>query len=62
MWPSFFAAFIAAFPSRLVPGYFFDKETQFWQFEAMWFVTFLALYMLVLYVIQRFVKPAVKSR
>jgi len=61
MRSSFFAALVAAFPARIVPSYFFDKETQFWQFEAMWFVTFLALYMLAMYLIQRLAKPVDKN-
>jgi len=61
MWRSFFAAVFAFFPARFLPGYFFDKETQIWQYEAMWFVVFLAMYMLAMYLMQRFAKPVDKK-
>jgi len=61
MWRSFFAGVFAYIPARILPKYFFDKETQFWQYEAMWFVIFLAMYTLAIYLMRRFAEPVDKK-
>lgn len=49
------AAFFATFPSRYLSKLWFDKETNYWQYELSWFVIFLAMYLLGLYLTrQRF--------
>ena len=57
MWRSFFAAIVAYIPARFLPKYFYDKETQFWQYEATWFVTFLVIYTFAIFLM----RPRVKS-
>lgn len=61
MWRSFFAALVAFFPAKFLPDCFFDKEAQFWQHEILWFVVFLAMFMLATYLMQRFAKPVNKK-
>ena len=49
MWRSAMAALVAWFPAHFLPGLLFDKKTQFWTYEAAWFLIFALSYMLVFY-------------
>ncbi len=57
---SFLAAIIAYFPAHFLPKYFFNKETQFWLYEASFFVIFLVVYSVVIYLMRARV-PSGKS-
>lgn len=61
MWRSFLAAAFAYIPARTLPKYFFDKETQSWQYETMWAATFFGLYFLATYLMRSRVKSVDKN-
>lgn len=46
------AGFVAYLPAHYLPKYLFDKKTQFWLYEASFFVIFLVVYSAAIYLMR----------